>query len=350
MSREGAVDDVGNVTIKDVAEAARVSVATVSRALNGHGNVAAEVRQRVQAAAEALQYTPHAAARSLSSRRTHTLGVVLPELHGESFSELLRGIGRAARARDLHLLVSSHHHQAAEQDAAVRGMRGRVDGVLLMSPSLESTPACGEALAGMPAVVINTPTAGDGVAALCVDNHGGAMAMVAHLAACGRRRIAFIAGPEDHFDAQERLRGYREGLALHVPEGRPWVVPGDFSEAGGHRAGRQLLASGVQPDAVFAVNDRAALGCLFALSQAGVSVPGDIALAGFDDIPLARHVHPALTTIRVDVAEVGERAVDSLLSRMAEGALAGTGACPAARLVDVRLVVRESSAVPRASS
>ena len=100
---------MGNVTIKDVAKAAQVSVATVSRALNGHGNVAASVRERVQAAAEALRYTPHAAARSLSSRRTHTLGVVLPDLYGEVFSELVRGIDQAARERNLHLLVSSYH-------------------------------------------------------------------------------------------------------------------------------------------------------------------------------------------------------------------------------------------------
>ena len=341
---------MGNVTIKDVAKAAQVSVATVSRALNGHGNVAASVRERVQAAAEALRYTPHAAARSLSSRRTHTLGVVLPDLYGEFFSELVRGIDQAARERNLHLLVSSYHGHPEEQGAAMRAMRGRVDGVLLMSPSLAAAPACREELAGTPAVLINTRAAGDGVAALCVDNHGGAMAMVEHLAACGHRRIAFIAGPDDNFDAHERLRGYRDALARHVPDAEPWVVPGDFSEAGGHHAGQQLLASRERPDAVFAANDMMALGCLFAFSQGGVSVPGDIALAGFDDIPLARYVHPSLTTIRVNIAEIGERAVLNLLSQMAEGD--SDASTPAdAQLMDVKLVVRESSAArPRTDS
>ena len=341
---------MGNVTIKDVAKAAQVSVATVSRALNGHGNVAASVRERVQAAAEALRYTPHAAARSLSSRRTHTLGVVLPDLYGEFFSELVRGIDQAARERNLHLLVSSYHGHPEEQGAAMRAMRGRVDGVLLMSPSLAAAPACREELAGTPAVLINTRAAGDGVAALCVDNHGGAMAMVEHLAACGHRRIAFIAGPDDNFDAHERLRGYRDALARHVPDAEPWVLPGDFSEAGGHHAGQQLLASRERPDAVFAANDMMALGCLFAFSQGGVSVPGDIALAGFDDIPLARYVHPSLTTIRVNIAEIGERAVLNLLSQMAEGD--SDASTPAdAQLMDVKLVVRESSAArPRTDS
>ena len=341
---------MGNVTIKDVAKAAQVSVATVSRALNGHGNVAASVRERVQAAAEALRYTPHAAARSLSSRRTHTLGVVLPDLYGEFFSELVRGIDQAARERNLHLLVSSYHGHPEEQGAAMRAMRGRVDGVLLMSPSLAAAPACREELAGTPAVLINTRAAGDGVAALCVDNHGGAMAMVEHLAACGHRRIAFIAGPDDNFDAHERLRGYRDALARHVPDSEPWVLPGDFSEAGGHHAGQQVLASRERPDAVFAANDMMALGCLFAFSQGGVSVPGDIALAGFDDIPLARYVHPSLTTIRVNIAEIGERAVLNLLSQMAEGD--SDASTPAdAQLMDVKLVVRESSAArPRTDS
>ena len=341
---------MGNVTIKDVAKAAQVSVATVSRALNGHGNVATGVRERVQAAAEALRYTPHAAARSLSSRRTHTLGVVLPDLYGEFFSELVRGIDQAARERNLHLLVSSYHGYPEEQGAAMRAMRGRVDGVLLMSPSLTATPACREELAGTPAVAINTRAAGDGVAALCVDTHGGAMAMVEHLAACGHRRIAFIAGPDDNFDAHERLRGYRDALARHVPGAEPWVLPGDFSEAGGHHAGQQLLASRERPDAVFAANDMMALGCLFAFSQGGVSVPGDIALAGFDDIPLARYVHPSLTTIRVNIAEIGERAVLNLLSQMADGD--NDASIPAdALLMDVKLVVRESSAArPRTDS
>ena len=342
---------MGNVTIKDVAKAAQVSVATVSRALNGHGNVAAGVRERVQAAADALRYTPHAAARSLSSRRTHTLGVVLPDLYGEFFSELVRGIDQAARERGFHLLVSSYHGHPEEQGAAMRAMRGRVDGVLLMSPSLTATPACRDELAGTPAVVVNTRDAGDGVAALCVDNHGGAMAMVEHLAACGHRRIAFIAGPDDNFDAHERLRGYRDALARHVPDAAPWVVPGDFSEAGGHRAGQQLLASDGRPDAVFAANDMMALGCLFAFSHGGVSVPGDIALAGFDDIPLARYVHPSLTTIRVNIAEVGERAVHSLLAQMADGDADGATVRGGSQRMDVKLVVRDSSAPrPRVDS
>lgn len=312
-----------SVTIKDVARAAQVSVATVSRTLNGHGNVAEEVRRRVLAVAQDLRYTPHAAARSLSSRRTHTLGVVLPDLHGEFFSELVRGVDQVAREHRLHLLVSSYHGRPEEQAAALRAMRGRVDGLLVMSPYVAAqAPIVDELDAAMPIVLINTQNAMPGLLSLSVDNYGGARAMVEHLVGCGHRRIAFIAGPEDNFDAHERLRGYREALARLLPDAQEWVLPGQFDEASGHRAGQALLAAQTRPDAVFAANDMMALGCLFSFVQAGLKVPDDIAVAGFDDIPLARYVHPTLTTMRVNIAELGARAARLLLTQLGPEAAA----------------------------
>ncbi|GAA5072461.1 LacI family DNA-binding transcriptional regulator [Lysobacter panacisoli] len=332
---------MANVTIKDVARVAQVSVATVSRALNGHGNVAEDVRTRVFAAAQQLRYTPHAAARSLSSRRTQTLGVVLPDLHGEFFSELMRGIDQVARAHRLHLLVSSYHGNPEEQGAALRAMRGRVDGLLVMSPIVAAPALLSEELEpSLPTVLINSQAGLDGTAVLGVDNYGGAVAMVEHLVARGHRRIAFIAGPRDNFDAHERLRGYRDALARLQPGSHEWVVQGDFDEASGHRAGHELLAASPRPDAVFAANDMMALGCLFAFAQAGVAIPGDIALAGFDDIPLARYVHPALTTMRVNIAELGARAARLLIAQVAGEAASETS------VIATELIVRESSGIP----
>ncbi len=325
-----------SVTIKDVAREANVSVATVSRALNGHPNVAEDVRQRILAVAEQLRYSPHHAARSLSSRRTQTIGVVLPDLYGEFFSELMRGIDQVARERGLHLLVSSYHGNPQEQGAALRTMRGRVDGLLLMSPFIAGAEALAADLPPMPVVLMNPAVVPHGAAAVGVDNHGGAVAMMEHLRASGHRRIAFIAGPADNFDANERLRGYRDAIAA-TPGVEPWILPGDFDEASGHRAGQELLAADARPDAVFAANDMMALGCLFALTQGGMRVPGDIAIAGFDDIPLSRYVHPALTTMRVEIAELGARALRRLLD---QGAPAGL---PAQQLLEPRLVVRGSS-------
>ncbi|PJK01135.1 LacI family transcriptional regulator [Lysobacteraceae bacterium NML91-0213] len=330
-----------SITIKDVAREANVSVATVSRALNGHENVAPDVRQRVLEVADRLQYSPHHAARSLSSRRTQTIGVVLPDLHGEFFSELMRGIDAVAREAGRHLLVSSYHGNPDEQGAALRAMRGRVDGLLLMSPFVaDADPLAGQAL-GMPAVLLNSG-ARAGIAALDIDSYQGARAMTRHLLATGHRRIAFIAGPDDNFDAHERLRGYRDELAT-AGAGMPWIVEGDFDEASGHAAGRLLLEARERPDAVFAANDMMALGCLFAFNQADVRVPAHIALAGFDDIPLARYVHPGLTTMRVDIAALGGRALRALLARLADPESPIT-----TERLAVELVVRESCGTPRA--
>lgn len=202
------------ITIKDVAREARVSVATVSRALNGHENVAEPVRQLVLEVAARLRYTPHAAARSLSSRRTNTVGVVLPDLYGEFFSELMRGIDGVARNRRQHLLVSSYHGDQEQQGAALRAMRGRVDGLLVLSPYAESPGFLTDNLPqSLPTVLINTYLPGQDHPVLSIDDHAGAMAMTRHLLDAGHRRIAFISGPDLNFDARERLRGFRDALA-----------------------------------------------------------------------------------------------------------------------------------------
>ncbi len=329
-----------NVTIKDVARQANVSVATVSRALNGHENVADAVRTRVLAVARELRYSPHHAARSLSSRRTNTIGVVLPDLYGEFFSELMRGVDQVARDHGQHLLVSSYHGNPQEQAEALRTMRGRVDGLLLMSPYADDTGLAEHLVPTQPAVLINSQAMGADVPSLNIDNYAAAGEMVRHLAAAGRTRIAFIAGPADNFDARDRLRGYRDALREAVPGAQPWVIEGDFGEASGHAAATRLLAAAPRPDAIFAANDMMALGCLFACQQAGIDVPGEIAIAGFDDIPLARYAHPPLTTMRVDIAGIGAQAMRMLLRRLEAKAEPDD----TADAVGVQLIARESTA------
>jgi LacI family transcriptional regulator len=303
------------VTIKDVAREANVSVATVSRALNGQDNVAEAVRRRVQGVAERLRYTPHHAARSLSSRRTRTIGVVLPEVYGEFFSELIYGIDQVAREHGLHLLVSSYHGDPREQGDALRSMRGRVDGLLVMSPYDDSDGHLADALAVLPdSVLISSQVGKPGQRQVGIDNHAGARAMVAHLVALGHRRIAFVSGPQGNHEAKERLRGYRDAMAQLLPDASLQILQGDFREASGEHAARALLSAKSLPDAVFAANDTMALGCLSAFNAAGLAVPADIAVAGFDDIPLARYVPPGLTTMHADIAALGADAMRRLLT------------------------------------
>ena len=328
------------VTIKDVAREASVSVATVSRALNGHENVAEGVRKHVVETASRLRYQPHAAARSLSSRSTQTIGVVLPDLYGEFFSELIRGIDVVARAHRKHLLVSSYHGHPEEQGEALRAMRGRVDGLLVLSPYADRPGFLTDNLpTALPAVLINTHLADAAYPVLSIDNFGGATAMVRHLAEAGHQRIAFICGPEDNFDARERLRGYRSALAEYLPKAEALELPGDFDESSGYEAGKLILARTQRPDAVFAANDMMALGCLYAFNEAGVKIPADIALAGFDDIPLARFVHPTLTTMRVSIAELGGLALSRLLQAIEADGVADLNP----HTLTPELIVREST-------
>ncbi len=324
-------------TIKDVARVAGVSVATVSRALNGAENVLPDTRQRIVEVARELRYSPSGAARSLITRRTDTVGALLPDLHGEFFSELIRGIDQAARARGLHLLLSSSHDDANEAAAALRAMNGRVDGLIVMSPHADDDFLAHNLPVNLPAVLLNSGVRDTGQRAFAVDNFGGARAMTEHLVASGRRRIAFLGGPQSNFEARERERGYRAGLAAGSD---PWLLEGDFSEAGGQRAAAALLAlpAAERPDAVFAANDIMAIGLLGALQAGGVRLPTDIALAGFDDIPIARYVSPALTTVHVPISALGSQALDALADALDRSQPPNTDAT----VMPVQLVVRRS--------
>jgi LacI family transcriptional regulator len=333
------------VTIRDVAKAARVSLATVSRALNGSPVVTPRTRKRIESVAARLGYVPHEGARSLSSRRTGCIGAVLPDLHGEFFSELIRGIDRAARGHRLHLLLASSHGDAEEAAAALRAMRGRVDGLLVMSPYVDRHVLEANLLPSMPTVLLNTDAGGERYPSLVVDNYGGAVAMMRHLAGRGHRRIAMISGPEDNFDARARLAGYVDALHELRPGTSAQVLRGDFTEASGHGAGKRLAAMSRRPDAVFAANDMMAVGCLYAFREAGLEVPGDIAVAGFDDVPIARYVSPALTTVRICIDEMGEKALERLLPAI-QGDEAGA---PAPELLRTELVIRESCARTRSA-
>lgn len=308
-------------TIRDVARAAGVSIATVSRALHKSHLVAPDTREGVRAAADRLHYSPHRGARSLITSRTQTIGVLLPDLYGEFFSEVIRGIDQTAQSAGYHCLLSSARHGGPTLEAALRSMRGRVDGLVLMSPEFNGDLSKRALPSGFPVVLLNCPPSDTPHDSLTVANYEGAHAMVRHLAGLGHERIAIIKGAEGNFDAAERFRGYRAALKEaglgFVPE---LVVPGDFSEVAGDAGARALLRLEPRPTAIFAANDGMAIGALFALRDAGLRVPEDIAIGGFDDIPMARYVEPALTSVHVDISVLGERAAACLFSALEPGA------------------------------
>lgn len=326
-------------TIKDVAREAGVSTATVSRVFNDNPAVSSSTARRVREAAGRLDYWPNSVARSLITNRTHALGVLLPELHGEFFSEVIHGIDQAARAASLHLLVSSSHSEDADLVAAGRSLRGRVDGLIVMAPDVGAADVLAAIGPDIPVILLNPEPEAPGCDTISVENGEGARAAVDHLIRLGRRRIAVVTGPCKNVEARLRLEGYRQALAAAgIPVDPRLQIVGDFTEPAGYEAAAALLDLRPRPDAVFACNDYMAIGLVGAFADAGVAVPKTIAVVGFDDIAMARYLNPALTTVHVDAYRLGERAVTALLDR----AKRGGSAVPLHETVRATLVVRAS--------
>jgi LacI family transcriptional regulator len=319
-----------SVTIRDVAAEAGVSVATVSRVFNEKGPIREETLQRVQDVARRLCYVPHAAARSLSSRSTKTIGVVLPDLHGEFFSEVIRGIDMAARDSGYHVLLSGSHADRDEMRAVVQAVRGRVDGLIIMSPDLKPSALVADLPVSIPIVLLNSRVAG--LPSITIDNAGGARAMVQHLIGSGHDKIAFLTGPANNADAEQRRRGYLAGMSRRGLA--PLEIKGNFTEESGYEAAQHFVRLATRASAVFAANDAMAIGALAALTEAGVRVPDDVVLVGFDDVPIARFLSPPLTTVKVPIADLGRRGFEAILQ---------SSGSPRNVRLETTLVVRRSS-------
>ena len=332
------------VTIREVAREAGVSVATVSRVLNGSGPASAETTRRIREVAQRLRYTPNEAARSLIRSRTQTIGVLLPDLHGAFFSEVIRGVDQRARQAGFHLLVSSFHDDPREMGAAIHAMRGRVDGLIVMAPDVATRTLVAELSTELVCVLVNPPSTDSGrYSVVRIDNVRGARDVVRHLVALGRRRIALIGGEERNHDARERRRGYRAALrAARLPVDAALEATGDFTEPSGYAAAEALLHQSKRPDAIFAANDAMAVGALSALRDAGLRVPEDVALVGFDDIPIARYLTPPLTSVHVDMEALGRRATELVLDAIAVSSDKRHPSRRREEVVPTTLVVRSS--------
>jgi LacI family transcriptional regulator len=327
-------------TIRDVADAAQVSIATVSRVLNGNARVSDEARQRVEVAANQLDYWPNHAARSLTRRAADVLGVLLPDLYGEFFSEVIRGIDSSVREHGQQILLSSTRARTEEVLSAARSMRGRVDGLIIMAPEAAGEKAIGVIVRRYPTVLVGPRAIVKGCHTVSIANRKGAFRVVQHLIQNAEGPVAIIGGPPQNIDADARLRGYRDALLAAGIEPDPqWELPGEFTESSGYRAGRELLERPARPRAVFCANDSMAVGLLRAFRRAGVRVPEDISIAGFDDIAIARHLDPPLTTARVDARRLGAEAVRLLLEKERPS----MDTYGNRSIIDTELVVRASS-------
>jgi len=326
-------------TIRDVALKAGVSISTVSRVLNDTCPVADDKRVRVESAAKELGYTPNPAARSLLSSETGGIGIILPFVSGEFFSEFLNGVDQAAQEQDFFLLISTSHHSSEDLKKAMASMYRRVDGLLVMAPHM--TTQAVEALApdGLPFVFVNTEVVSDDAFGVTFDNYGGMYAMTAHLVSKGHRRIAFITGTENAYDARERLRGHLQALKDNgIAPLDELIFKGNYDQRAGFEACNRVLRLEDRPTAVMASNDDSAIGVLSALRQAGLTIPDDMAVTGFDDVQSAQFATPPLSSVHVPVRQLGTAAIDLLVSRLNDVQRA-----PQMRTLPVELRIRGSS-------
>jgi len=336
-------------TLEAVAARAGVSRATVSRVVNGGEGVREPLRERVHRAVAELGYVPNQAARTLVTRRTGAVAVVIAEPESRVFADpffarQLRGISGALAAADTQLVLLYVADRADYPRIGRFLAGGHVDGALMFSLHRDDPLPGMAAEAGLPVVYGGRPgwpgAAGErGLLYVDTDNRAGAELAVRHLLARGRRRIGHIAGPLDQTSAVDRLAGYRAALAAHggAPAGRELVAEGDFTPAGGERAMAGLLARAPDLDAVFAASDLMATGALRTLRAHGRSVPADVAVVGYDDLEPAMWTEPPLTTVHQDVEGMG-----GVMARLLLRSLGGGQERQEPVVTTPRLVVRES--------
>jgi len=310
MSRNKAT-----VTIRDVAQAAGVSVTTVSRVLNDKGDVAPETYRKVQGVIERLGYTSSLAARGMRSHRMNVIGLIMPDV-GDPFAiQVLKGVNRAITELDLDLIVHTGG-DLNKETTADRERRhvsllssGITDGVIVV------TPAATTFSTASPVVVVDPNNVTPDCPVVIATNRSGALSAVEHLIGLGHRRIGFISGRPELQSAVRRLVGYKDGLhQAGIPLDPDMVQAGDYSRQTGFACAQRLLNLSDPPTAIFAANDQSAIGAIQAAQQAGLRVPDDLSVIGFDNIPEAAYTHPGLTTVDQFIDDMGYVATEMLMS------------------------------------
>ncbi len=333
-------------TISDVARRAGVSISTVSRVVNGSAAVDSGTAQRVQAAIAELSYTPHAAARTLATRRTQTIGLLLPNIGGQFYTPLLRGIESVASQAGYDLLIHSTSTPAGASFQRALGEHN-TDGLIIFTEAVDREELVRLCEMGFPVVLLyESAPKGVKMPSITIENRQGAQKIVEHLIeAHGRKRIIFLRGPQGNEDSDEREKGYRQALATHqIPFDAGLLATGGFESGQAHVAMKQFIENGTDFDAVFAGDDDNAVGVIQALQEAGLRIPQDVAVAGFDDSTFARLLTPPLTTVRAPVEQVGREGVRQLLRLIhAESARARV-------TLPVELVIRQSCGCPQVDS
>lgn len=291
-------------TIFDVAKKAGVSIGTVSRVINNRDRVRPETRERILQAMRELNFHANASAQALASQQTETIGLVIPQVNDPFFFGVVRGVEDTVSAAGYSLLIVSQPPQTTNNHYMRLFRRGHVDAMIVAAVDVPPSDVA-DIATRVPIIFIQQEGPKD-VPAVLADNYGGACEITTHLLDHGYRRIAYITGTDRTPDNGQRLRGVRDSLAargLSLPA--RFIVQGDYLRGSGRAAMRKLLTFEERPDAVFAANDQMAADAILAAQEQGLRVPGDIAITGFDDVPMASYMSPALTTVHQPIYEQG---------------------------------------------
>jgi LacI family transcriptional regulator len=301
--------------IKDVAREAEVSTATVSHVINNTRHVSDEVRARVLEAIERCDYYPNAQARSLASGRSHTLGLVVSDIMNPFFPELVKSIEMAAYERGYDVVLANTNYDAERTSNYVRRIIERkVAGVALMTSELDTALIDELARRDVCVVFLDLGSAGEGMSNLVVNYALGVRESIQHLVSLGHEQIAYISGPDRLRSAAKRREAFSDCMTHLFPDTRPLIYKGNFKIEGGRRAAYEMMMRGRLPTAVMAANDLTALGAMQEFRAAGLKIPQDISIVGFDDIAFASLTDPPLTTVCLPRTELGRRAVEALMT------------------------------------
>lgn len=306
------------ITIKQIAKKAKVSIATVSRALSGDSKVREDTKNLVLKIAKQLNYNPNIIARNFAKGKSNIIGLVLPDISDEYFSEIIRSIDDTSYLKGYYTMVmSSHENRSLTESINTMMNSGIVGGFILLIPFINSDIKKALSSGSVPFVLISGDDNIGDYDVVTTDNYQSAFRMVKFLVGKGYKKIAHISGPPDNNDAFLRKKGFLDACSKYkIDVKKSWLATGNFTMESGERACSKLLNKKEKPDVIFAANDMMALGCYKAIHSKGLKIPADIAITGFDDILISEYANPSLTTIRVDTDRIGKVAAERLIEKM----------------------------------
>jgi LacI family transcriptional regulator len=325
-------------TIKEIAAKAHVSIATVSRALNNDPSVTDVTRNQILKIAERLDYRPNILARSFAQKKSNLIGLILPEISDEYFTEVIKGVDEIAFSQNLYTIVASSHKYKSLEDEVVTFIKnGLLSGLILLVSNLDDKLALILSKSQLPVVIINSSSKIKKFDRIAIDDYYGSFSMTTHLIKNkGYKFLSHITGPLDNDDSNLRKKGFIDACKKY---GVKYVTEeSDFSRDGGYNACKKIFKLSYHPQVIFAANDMMAIGCYDYIKKINLQIPQDIGVVGFDDVFVSQYLNPPLTTVHVNIEEVGKKAAELLLKKIQSN----NGVQSSVINIATELIIRES--------